>query len=111
MSPKLPVLIIGAGISGLSLARLLKKYAIPSIVFESTSKLSRQGYGLTARAWAYEPLLSKLGLSADEFKAHVATDSASGGRGKFDRTLYELSTGNTLLAAPETNTNSPESDF
>lgn len=109
---QLPVLIIGAGISGLTLARLLSHHSIPYAIFESSHRLSRQGHGITARAWAYDPLLAELGVSATEFKSKAAADCAVGGDGKVDRTLYEVATGKPLVqTVPRTNTQSPQSDL
>ena len=104
------VLIIGAGISGLSLARLCAARGIFCILFEATTRLAPQGYGITARAWAYDPVLAELGISVSEFKAKTATDGPVGGVGKMDLTMYELQSGIPMLSPPKGNTGSPESD-
>ena len=94
-----PVLIIGAGISGLSTARLLTKHNISVIVFEQSSPERSQGYSITIRDWAYKPLLSDLGNTCvGDLERAVAVDRSLGGCGWIDLTLRDTSTGVTLLA-------------
>ena len=94
-----PVLIIGAGISGLSTARLLTQHNIPVIVFEESSPERNQGYSITVRDWAFKPLLSDLGNSCvSDLERAVAVDRSLGGCGWIDLTLRDNSTGVTLLA-------------
>ena len=94
-----PVLIIGAGLSGLSTARLLTQYNIPVIVFEQSSPERSQGYSITIRDWAFKPLLSDLGETCvGDLERAVAVDRSLGGCGWIDLTLRDNSTGVTLLA-------------
>ena len=94
-----PVLIIGAGIAGLSTARLLSQHNIPVIVFEQSVPERSQGHSITLRDWAYKPLLSDLGMSdVGELERAVAVDRSLGGCGWIDLTLRDNSTGVTLLA-------------
>lgn len=94
-----PVLIIGAGISGLSTARLLTQHNVPVIVFEQSSPERNQGYSITVRDWAFKPLLSDLGDSCvSDLERAVAVDRSLGGCGWIDLTLRDNSTGVTLLA-------------
>lgn len=100
----LPILIIGAGLSGLTIARLLSHHFIPYAIFGSSPRTACQGYGMTARAWAYEALLKELDISITEFKSKVATDCAVGGNGKVDRMLYDLATAKPLMPVPREKT-------
>ena len=94
-----PILIIGAGISGLSAARLLVQHDIPVIVFERSSTERSQGYSITIRDWAFKPLLSDLGdTCVGDLERAVAVDRSLGGCGWIDLTLRDNSTGVTLLA-------------
>lgn len=77
-----PVLIIGAGFAGLSLARTLLSQNIPVRVFDSSPHLRKHSYGITLLSWAYEPLASSLSSSSViDLKRSTATDSAVGGLG------------------------------
>ena len=94
-----PVLIIGAGLSGLCTARLLTQHNIPVIVFEQSSPERSQGYSITIRDWAFKPLLSDLSISCvGDLEREVAVDRSLGGCGWIDLTLRDNSTGVTLLA-------------
>lgn len=94
-----PILIIGAGIAGLSTARLLAQHRIPAIVFEQSSPERSQGYGITVRDWAFKPLLADLGAgSVRELERAVAVDRGLGGCGWIDLSLRDNSTGVTLMA-------------
>ncbi len=55
-----PVLIIGAGISGLACGRILNVHRVPNIIFEIFPKSRRQGYGISLRSWAYSHFLEQL---------------------------------------------------
>ena len=77
-----PVLVIGAGFAGLSLARTLLAQSVPVRIFDSSSQLRRHSYGVTLLSWAYEPLASLLNLgSGVDLRRTTATDSAVGGLG------------------------------
>jgi 2-polyprenyl-6-methoxyphenol hydroxylase-like FAD-dependent oxidoreductase len=76
-----PILIIGAGISGLACARILNLYRIPNIIFETFPKSRRQGYGITLRSWAYSHFLEQLHIASSVFKSEAATDAPIGGNG------------------------------
>lgn len=94
-----PVLIIGAGISGLTTARLLSQRNIPTIVFEQSCFERSQGYDITVRDWAFKPLLSDLGnTSVGDLERAVAVDRGLGGCGWIDLTLRDNSVGVTLMA-------------
>ncbi|KAI4718445.1 hypothetical protein E4T48_05290 [Aureobasidium sp. EXF-10727] len=92
-----PIIIIGAGIAGLSAARLLKQKNIPCTVFEQSSPDKSQGYAITLREWAFLPLLAGLGdIPLDAFVKAVAVDRELGGCGNIDLTFRDNGTGETL---------------
>ncbi|KAM0548759.1 hypothetical protein ACHAPJ_009755 [Fusarium lateritium] len=55
-APKLPVIIIGAGVVGLALAQGLKKEGIPFIVFDRDEHIDARGHGWAITLWALEAL-------------------------------------------------------
>ena len=57
MSLQKPILVVGAGLAGLSLARSLASYGVPAIVFDGAPETRRQGFGIMLRNWGYGPLL------------------------------------------------------
>ncbi|OCL08871.1 putative FAD-dependent monooxygenase [Glonium stellatum] len=94
-----PVLIIGAGISGLATARLLTQHCIPNVVFEASSADRNQGFSITLRKWAYEPLLHELGdISTETLAKAIAPDRHVGGAGSLDQALRDVSSGQKLIA-------------
>jgi monooxygenase len=103
-APPKPVLIIGAGLSGLCTARLLNEHHIRNIVFESSPPDRSQGFAISLRNWAYNPLLSELGgLTPDTLARAVAPDRLIGGTGWIDQALRDNGTGE-MLVAPELGT-------
>ena len=94
-----PILIIGAGLSGLTTARLLTNQGIPVIVFEQSPLDRSQGYGITLRDWAYSPLLEDLGnlTSVRDFQQAVATDRGVNGTGWVDLTFRNNGNGDILF--------------
>ncbi|KAF1360704.1 FAD-dependent monooxygenase [Lizonia empirigonia] len=95
---KKPILIVGSGISGLSVARLLRQHGISCIVFEQSTPEKSQGYAITVRDWAFEPLLSGIGgISVKDFQKGVAVDRELGGTGWVDLTFRNNGTGETLF--------------
>ncbi len=114
-----PVLIIGAGLAGLALASVLEANNVPYLLFESASRDSpSQGYGITMRSWAYEPLLDLLpkqpldGMGSNQysyFQKAVASDAAIGGLGAIDTKLRDAYTGQILLdLSPPSSTSDSE---
>ncbi|KAL9580307.1 MAG: hypothetical protein Q9212_004577, partial [Teloschistes hypoglaucus] len=98
-SPSKPILIIGAGISGLATARLLTEHRIPNIVFEASSADRGQGYAISLHEWAFKPLLADLGnLPITQLQKAVAPDRQIGGLGWIDQAMRDVSTGETLMA-------------
>ncbi|KAK6854056.1 hypothetical protein PG995_010868 [Apiospora arundinis] len=99
MGVEKPVIIAGAGIAGLSLARLLQDNGIPMIIFEKSVSDRSQGHGITARDWAFGPLLREVGngCSKEDFQNAVAVDRGIGGRGFADLSFRNNGTGEMLF--------------
>ena len=77
-----PVLVIGAGFAGLTLARTLLAQRIPVRIFDSRPQLRKHSYGVTLLSWAYKPLASMLNLGSEtNLRRSTATDCAVGGLG------------------------------
>jgi monooxygenase len=107
----LPILIIGAGISGLTLAALLHTHSIPCKIFEARQRTDTQGYGITLASWSFDPLLSALEGAANanpaagatsererDLRTCVSTDCAIGGMGEVGPVFKDAYTGNPLPA-------------
>ena len=99
----MPVLIAGCGLSGLSLAAVLRHRKVPFMLFEAGSRYGEaQGYGITLRKWAYEPFLRALDESDIEhaiegFKRNVAVDAPIGGSGRIEAGITNANTGGSLV--------------
>jgi len=91
-----PILIVGAGIAGLSLAAILQRNNIPYHVFESSPRTRSQGHGITLHSWAYLPLCKALDIDPGQLRHAVATDSAIGGTGAIDLTVHNVYSGGSL---------------
>ncbi|GAQ05963.1 probable FAD-dependent monooxygenase [Aspergillus lentulus] len=103
MAPPLPILIIGAGISGLTTARLLTNSGIPNIVFEASSPDRSQGFAISLREWGYATLLSALGdLPLRSLTRGVAPDREIGGSGWIDQVVWDNGTAKKLFV-PDAN--------
>ncbi|EFR03596.1 FAD binding domain-containing protein [Nannizzia gypsea CBS 118893] len=98
------VLIIGAGIAGLTTSRLLTNNGIPNIVFEASTPDRSQGFAISLQEFGYSTLLSALGdLPLSSLIKGVAPDRVIGGTGWIDQALRDNRTGE-LLVAPELTT-------
>ena len=97
-----PILIIGAGISGLTLAQACKKRNIPYHIFEKDASATHRsaGWGLTLH-WSLEAFLS---LIPDDIRerlpeAYVNKEAVDAGeKGSF--TFFDLSTGEARWQVP-----------
>lgn len=108
MASRLPILIIGAGISGLTTARLLTNSGIPNIVFEASSPDRRQGFAISLREWGYTRLLSALGdLPLRSLTRGVAPDREIGGSGWIDQAVWDNGTAKKLFV-PDANSSTKE---
>ncbi|OQN98603.1 hypothetical protein B0A48_15866 [Cryoendolithus antarcticus] len=70
--PRPPIAIIGAGISGLTLARCLRRRNIPAIVYERVKdNPTRNNYGITLRHDTWKSLLEPLQIDERDFKRQL----------------------------------------
>ena len=106
-SDQAPVLIIGAGVAGLSLAAILQQNSIPYLVFESSPPTRMQRHGITLYPWAYLPLCQALGIKPERLRSAVATDSAIGGMGTVDLMMRDIHAGGSLQHKLETSIPEP----
>ena len=72
------ILIVGAGVAGVTLARYLKDNGIPFRIFEQQTRYKTQGFGLTLRENTCKKLLPLLGLEEQDFRTRVAVDRKQG---------------------------------
>jgi 2-polyprenyl-6-methoxyphenol hydroxylase-like FAD-dependent oxidoreductase len=102
-APDLPIIIIGAGISGLLLAQQLRKSHIPFKIFERDSDFLTRGvgWGLTLH-WSLPALRE---LLPEELSAQLPStyvDRAAVERGESSTfPYYDLSTGERKYASPK----------
>ena len=100
--PPLPVLIVGAGVSGLLLAQALRRRGVPFRIFERDTDFSTRGigWGLTLH-WSLPALKTLLPpeLAARLPEAYVDRAAvAAGAASRFP--FYDLSTARLVLAVP-----------
>ncbi|KHN97628.1 FAD binding domain-containing protein [Metarhizium album ARSEF 1941] len=102
--PVTPILIIGAGLSGLATGRILTNHGVPNIIFESSPPERSQGFAISLHDWGYMALLEGLGgVSLKSMAKAVAPDRHVGGTGWVDLCMRDNSTGQVLVAPPEKN--------
>nr|OQO20176.1 hypothetical protein B0A51_11678 [Rachicladosporium sp. CCFEE 5018] len=71
--PRPPIAIIGAGISGLTLAQCLRRRNIPAVVYERVKdNPTRNNYGITLRHGTWKSLLEPLQIDERDFKRQVS---------------------------------------
>jgi monooxygenase len=93
-----PVLIIGAGLSGLAIGRLLTNNGIANIVFEASPPERSQGFAISLHDWGYSQLLEALGgLSLRTMTKAVAPDRFIGGAGWVDLVMRDNATAKVLV--------------
>lgn len=103
-----PILIIGAGLSGLTAARLLTNSGIPCIVFEASPPSRSQGYAISLRDWGFNSLLAALGnLPLSSLTKAVAPDRHIGGWGWLDQSWRNNQTGSIILMPPRESKEKP----
>ena len=67
-----PIIIAGAGLAAMTLAKCLKHNGIPNMLLERASAPSPNNYGMTLQPWAYRPLLEYLGWDESVFRGKIA---------------------------------------
>lgn len=98
-----PILIIGAGLSGLTTARILTNHGVPNLVFEASNQDRSQGFSISLREWGYTALLDGLdGIPVTSLTRGVAPDRHIGGNGWIDQALRDNTSGE-LLVSPDPN--------
>lgn len=75
-----PLVIIGAGIGGLTLGRCLQRHKIPFRIYERADESPRHNYGISLTQRAYQPLLEVLQTTVDDFRRSLAVVKAHGTR-------------------------------
>jgi len=68
------IVIVGAGLAGLTLKRALTQYGIPATLYEAYNGPPRHAYSMTLEPRASTPLRKMLGLDEHEFCKAVAVD-------------------------------------
>jgi len=89
-----PIIIVGAGLAGLTLGRCLRYHGIAAVILEKTSSKPRYNYGITLHPWAFQSLLKILHMDGVTFRDTLSTDAARRGTGTM--------TGDTLAPGIET---------
>ncbi|KAL6238715.1 hypothetical protein BDW75DRAFT_6009 [Aspergillus navahoensis] len=103
-----PILITGAGLSGLTTARLLTNAHIPCIVFEASPPSRTQGYAISLRDWGFNALLKALGnLPLSSLSRAVAPDRHIGGWGWLDQSWRNNQTGEVIMMPPKESKEKP----
>ncbi|KAL4871944.1 hypothetical protein BDV12DRAFT_205742 [Aspergillus spectabilis] len=106
--PPHPILIIGAGLSGLTTARLLTNASIPNIVFEASRPSRNQGYAISLRKFGFSSLLKALGdLPLSSLTKGVSPDRLQGGSGWIDQSLRNNQTGEVIVMPPAEDRRNP----
>ncbi|KAL4801103.1 hypothetical protein BDV19DRAFT_384118 [Aspergillus venezuelensis] len=93
-----PILVIGAGLSGIAVGRLLTNNGIANVVFEALPPGRSQGFAISLHDWGYNPLLEALGgLSLRSLTKAVAPDRLLRGSGWVDLAMRDNTTGEVLV--------------
>ncbi|GLA63395.1 hypothetical protein AtubIFM54640_004539 [Aspergillus tubingensis] len=98
----LPVLIVGAGISGLLLAQHLQKLGVPYKIFERDAAIDARsgGWGLTLH-WALPALRELLPDDLVQRLPEAYVNKAAAARGDTGRfSFFDLKTGSALYSVP-----------
>lgn len=102
-SASAPVIIIGAGISGLILAQHLKQHDVPFLIFERDENFNTRGigWGLTLQ-WSLASVASLIPPKLYNRLPEAYVDRKAVSRGAASRfPFYDLSTGELKFATPK----------
>ncbi|KAL9089207.1 MAG: hypothetical protein Q9159_002678 [Coniocarpon cinnabarinum] len=66
-----PITIVGSGIAGLTIGRVLRRHGIPVQLYNRTKPGTRFGYSIALHQRSYESLLQLLNLDLSQFSAGV----------------------------------------
>ena len=69
------VVILGAGLGGLTLGRCLRRKGITSVIYDRASQIPRHAYGITLYPSTYKLLSISLGLDEDALQTQLKVDS------------------------------------
>ena len=106
------IVIVGGGIAGLSLARVLNARNIPNIVLERNKCGNRIDYGLNLRRWACQPLCERLGWDYSSFRTALAGDFPVGERGRIGSPMIDAKSGDPVVLEPSSfNPTAPEDGY
>jgi 2-polyprenyl-6-methoxyphenol hydroxylase-like FAD-dependent oxidoreductase len=79
MAP-IPIRIVGAGLSGLTLGQCLRRKNIPAVIYERVkANPTRNNYGITLYDSTYKPLLETLQITEDDFRRKVGVQHPESG--------------------------------
>ncbi|GAB7337276.1 hypothetical protein MBLNU457_g2642t1 [Dothideomycetes sp. NU457] len=92
-----PIAIVGAGIGGLVLGRILAKQAIPYVIYERLPSRKQYNYGVTLLSEQLDTLSSITGIDRADFISRVAVDGAIGGRGRVESRWPYVATNFSLV--------------
>jgi len=85
MPPGGRVVIVGGGIAGLPLARVLNARNVPNIVLERRVRQHKTNHGLDLRKWACQTLCQRHGWDYFSFRKALAVDFPVGESGRIGK--------------------------
>lgn len=90
------IVIVGGGLSGLALARVLKAKDIPSIVLERRSRHRKYDFAINLRKQAVEPFAQRIGMDYSSFRAAVAVNFPMEDKGRIGSPMMDAKTGDSI---------------
>jgi len=97
MPPRGPIVIVGGGLSGLTLAQVLNVRRIPNIILERRPRSSVKTYGINLRKWAAEPLSQRIGLEYSSFRKALAVEFPSEEHGRIGSPMMDAKSGDPMV--------------
>ena len=76
-----PIVILGAGLAGLTLGQCLRQKGIPAVLLEKMSSSPRYSYGITLYPRSYQPLCKTMKVDEATFREKLSVDAKRGGAG------------------------------